>query len=499
MNLDRSVLAFTWNADGLRICETESEKHAKDHRTGFLSLFRKTKPCKVPTFFREIGEKIRRARPDIVCFSTQEEAGNRTYFHAEFLPEEMETLGYIRYSYQKLGDVGRFNMSDRKTPVPTGTPNSTALRFSVYIIATKFERYKMNREYLDEMYSDEPYFNESAHAGAVAKYLKEGNGPIICLTAVDIPILEDRVSKSSLTGYIKRSPRRTANSETIISDIMEFFFYREVRRQKPSYFFMMGDFGLNVNARRSRSRKIVDKREFIEDLRRARERDEFHAQDYDMEEDTRASVVPTWPYKKEESPECSGDDYYTRSECYDGKIIGWRDRIVYKTVPNHTIVATDVGTLHGNTIDESSHKAVYGLYTLSSTVRPSRSPRALQPRDVAAAPSMLSSRFAGRGRGAPFPPAPPAPLARAPAPSAPSRPMMGMAPSYSAMPPPQTGNLGGRFNLSQPAMPYGGQYPQVPPPTYNNSSPRTFSQSPSSPRTTYAFQGGRGRGFPSGR
>ena len=87
------ILCFCWNADQQTLCEKYYEKDLSKVEKSFFR-FTKRQDCYNPFFFEHIKSEIVEQNPNIVTIVTEEEPDEETYFHSDFLPEEMGKLQY---------------------------------------------------------------------------------------------------------------------------------------------------------------------------------------------------------------------------------------------------------------------------------------------------------------------------------------------------------------------------------------------------------------------
>src|SRR5437870_2559584 len=133
-----SIMCFSWNAAGLKLCETMSQYKATESRSGIRGLFKSN--CLAPDFFEDIRAMIDNKKPNLVVMSTQNEDSKDTYFHSNFLPNQMPEISYTLLKRDKLDDVGEINPNP-KVKLPTGPQSGSALRISIYV------RYELLNEF----------------------------------------------------------------------------------------------------------------------------------------------------------------------------------------------------------------------------------------------------------------------------------------------------------------------------------------------------------------
>lgn len=88
-----TILCFNWNTDNTPLCEKYyNNKSTELIKKGFQLTKREN--CFNPLFFDNISVKIKQYSPDIVIIVTEGDVEDGTYFHSDFLPDNMKFLGY---------------------------------------------------------------------------------------------------------------------------------------------------------------------------------------------------------------------------------------------------------------------------------------------------------------------------------------------------------------------------------------------------------------------
>ena len=65
-----SIMIFSWNTSGLRLCETTNQDKANSARQGFKAFVTMKKPCVAPDFFEDIRTIISQEKNNLVVMST---------------------------------------------------------------------------------------------------------------------------------------------------------------------------------------------------------------------------------------------------------------------------------------------------------------------------------------------------------------------------------------------------------------------------------------------
>ncbi len=98
MSLRVSTVVLDLN--GLRICENFDPYIVNRNRQGFFASHSGT--CTVPDFYTVIAQVTQKDNSDVVVIATMNEAKSNSYFHREFLPNNLSSLGYT-YVDSKTG------------------------------------------------------------------------------------------------------------------------------------------------------------------------------------------------------------------------------------------------------------------------------------------------------------------------------------------------------------------------------------------------------------
>lgn len=234
-----SIMCFTWNASGLKLCETTSQEQADKNREGLLAFMTRKKECTAPDFFDDISLIIKQRTPSLVVMTTQEEDNTKTYFHSSLLPTIMPKLGYTLLKRTKLPDIlTKYGRMDR---IQTGQPSTTAVRLSVYAYNNIIQQLLLEEQIISGLLSNidnKVFCNE--YSGAVVSYVwhpKYGKFAFIAihLTSQDTP-----------TDYAHfRSAARSTNNLCLLNIYNKFITSLEEDFQ-PDHIFLLGDFNYDI-------------------------------------------------------------------------------------------------------------------------------------------------------------------------------------------------------------------------------------------------------------
>lgn len=374
------ILIMSWNAHGLRLCETSSQEVAVlARRKAGISRPK----CLAPNFFANISGSITSDGADIVVITTQEESGSGTYFHAEFLPANMSNLGYGLLKRQKMDRIGHAHKF-----AETGPPSGAALRVSIYVKAGEVDKYAAEESVLKKVFVGGTIAEIScgrSRSGAIASYVDHGTFGRMVFVAAHLPVaIEDmRLQEMDYPEY--RSLMDNSNNACLIS-ILSKSVTSLTAEKKVAHVFLFGDLGYDIVHPEKKEEAIVN--EIVKDLSKVTE---WHTYDGIRSRMANAPFKgfsegiegkgpmfpPTWNMKVGRSPGCSAYDETGKlkssisSKCYvtdKGIGVGWHDRILTKDIDAGAKItkcikygSIDVG------IQGSSHSAgVYGVYSIGT-------------------------------------------------------------------------------------------------------------------------------------
>lgn len=356
-----TILAFSWNTQSNRICESLDEQTVTNNRKGiFKTKYRST--CTIMDFWMRLAQKIGESHPSIVIFAFQEDVSPGSYAHSDLLVEEMNKLQYTNLDRQKLMGIGKttFEGLSNKDPYLRG------LRISIYIPNSYTDVF---RTYPADYYSDSIFVNK----GAIACYVT-WDGYTLAIINAHLPF----DAKSLTESKIKKDPLIRRNAVMI----QNLFFNRAYRKlvldskHDPQYVLFMGDLNYRIEPRIDYSAKetgdlILANKDYPE----IRNYDELSQQInagniYFLKEginDQGPNFAPTCKMTHDRQ-ELTGLDRYKIGK-FDQRTPSYCDRILYSTLDR------DIGQLmceeydrldNSALLDKSDHAGVIGVFSINN-------------------------------------------------------------------------------------------------------------------------------------
>jgi hypothetical protein len=128
-----TMACFCWNSGGLKICGTDN----RTSTTPRPSITECINPRFITKFIKKYvnGVNYRRLPANIVAISTEEESEYGSYFHSTYLPATLVDFQlYQSVETSNVGEIYSTQVSGGTLGnILTGSPQSTALRLSVYV------------------------------------------------------------------------------------------------------------------------------------------------------------------------------------------------------------------------------------------------------------------------------------------------------------------------------------------------------------------------------
>jgi hypothetical protein len=379
-----SIMCFSWNADGLRLCETLSQSEANNNRSGLGGLLSFKKPCVVPNFMNEMQTKIQQKNPTLVVMVTENEDANGTYFHANILPFMMKDVGYTFLIRNKLEGVGEVASGYVQKDIPTGTPSGSAIRISIFV------RNDSYNSFYNGIGHEEITFKQPGKViGSTVIYLKHITYGKFAFIALDIPSGTSYMNIGSGLPYSTyRAATKSANTLCLINVLNKFVDSLKNVAEVPNYVFLLGDFNYDINVSGRNNADILSSILTDPSLQKLKE-----LQNYDELKKAKTEIplidfkegvndegpvfLPTWKLTRDRTDACvPSQNNKIGIECFGKrdeqlKGFGWRDRILYKTTPSNDVTGSnylircdsyervDIGNMH-----KSTHAGVMGFYSL---------------------------------------------------------------------------------------------------------------------------------------
>ncbi|CAH6419984.1 Hypothetical protein HVR_LOCUS1041 [uncultured virus] len=348
-----SIMCFSWNASGLRLCETMSQTKANEARKGFAAFVTLKKPCLAPDFFEDIRGIIREKQPALIVMSTEDEDKSDTYFHSDLLPKSMPEIGYSLLKREQKYGIGELAAGVPQVKVPTGNPSGTALRMSIYARNDIFPGLKSEEKALNKLFGNDgqvslvcPQGNRAA--GAIASYVWSETFGKFVFIAVDFPSsLESLKVGKGLDYDSYRVAAKAANTICLVS-LLNKFIDSLPAESKPDHIFILGDLGFDIVVPNKRNIEVVT--ELAANLSAAKLKELQKNDELTIAKNEAPLAgfkegvsnegplfMPTWRLTRGRPDACVPDKDATKVDitCFgstDDAVggIGWHDRILYK-------------------------------------------------------------------------------------------------------------------------------------------------------------------------
>lgn len=320
------ILSFSWNTDKTPLCDQNYQNSMSQHmRTRWYG----SDQCYNPLFFITIKENIMSSNPDIVTFTSEGDLEKGTFFHSEFLPNNMSELKYTLLENDKI-------------------TNNETMRMSIYVrndiididllhINKSLFSYNEHGECDMTIYRKAQFLNQpikmipvKSTTKAIVKYVNTSAG-IIAFTSIQIP-------HDSTPENINKCLQR------IKKDLLS--------SGKISYIFLIGDFAYDN----------LNDNDFIYKYKELEEFDEG---------DEESLIEPNYALKPISVSQRQNfqltPDRYIEDVNMDPKMT-WHDRIYYKMndLTTHEIICIKYENVIGFPMlqDRSNHLGVLGIYEL---------------------------------------------------------------------------------------------------------------------------------------
>lgn len=376
------ILCFSWNASGLKLCETMSQNKAYKARQGIRGLI-KNKECLPPDFFEDIRKLISEKQPVLVVMSTENEDSNNTYFHSEFLPDYMPEIGYSLLKRNK--------MDMKVTPdskVITGTPSGSAIRMSIYARSDYTNEFMIEENIMVKFFKNNGQMDfrcqyGDSTTGAIGAYVwHETYGKFLFITAHLVPGVKFLNVTDQLNYENYRSVNRSINNLCMIS-LMNQFVDSLAEEAKPNHIFLLGDLNSDIVVPGKKSIDIT--RELTSNTSIAKIK-EYHKYDELKKVLDDAPLngfkegvsgegplfMPTWKLVRGREDSCVPNEARNKIDqsCYNQELsgsIGWHDRILFKEMlnSNYAVHCINYQRLDVKNMHASTHAGVVGLFSMN--------------------------------------------------------------------------------------------------------------------------------------
>lgn len=384
-----NIMCFSWNASGLRLCETMSQNKADAARKGFKAFITMKQPCLAPDFFDEIRVIINAKLPSLVVMTTQDEDSNGTYFHAEFLPSSMSEMGYFLLKREIFGGIGELASGVPQIRVPSGKPSGSALRISIYALNALMPGLKLEEKLMSNFFSNngqvEAKCNQGGRtSGAIGAYVWHETYGKFVFIATHIPYGADSLGINQELDYISyRAAIRSTNTLCLIS-LMNKFVNSLSQQSRPDHIFLLGDLNYDIVIPGRKNIEIISELTAnisANKLKDFQKNDELKKAMEDIPlEGFKEGVsgegplfMPTWRLARGRPDSCvpSNDTTKISTSCFDNSGIefggiGWHDRILYKEMMTSNYIAhcTDYTRLDIKNMHASTHAGVTAFFEM---------------------------------------------------------------------------------------------------------------------------------------
>lgn len=377
-----NIVIFSWNATGLRICETISQARADASRGKILSFFGIKKPCIAPDFFEVLRTEINVKKPIFAVFVTEDEDATKTYFHAELLPHAMGDIGYALLKRHVLENVGGVPSGAVYEDAITGRPSGSALRLSIYVPQTSFDAMKESQNLLSRAIPNDGEFSPVRKSGTrvmggLVSHVWHPNYGRFAFVSCSFPEgIEAHNVGRSLTYEAYRETIKASNKLAMIA-ILEEGIGNLPPNVRPEYTFIVGDLCYDIIDPNNRpmANQIKDTPATLrklDELSVIIEKKEIPFGDFNEGVNGQGpQFAPTFRLKRGRGDDCNNDEQIPREGClaksgYEYTPFGWHDRILHTNftdMPNQIRCVSykrlDVGNIH-----QSTHAGVYGNFEM---------------------------------------------------------------------------------------------------------------------------------------
>jgi len=382
-------MCFTWNAAGLRLCETMSQDKADLDREGFKAFITRKQECVAPDFFEDIRSMINIRKPSIVVMTTQDEDVKYTYFHSELLPSSMPEIGYALLKRDKLKNVGEAASGVVPQKLATGKPSGSALRMSIYANYNIIRELRSEERYINKLFSKKSHATcdqGDRKSGAIVSYVWHEKYGKFAFIAVDLPsgITSLKVGKD-LDYNSYRAASKSSNNLCLLK-IYNQFVSSLSSESRPDHIFLLGDMNYDIVVPGKKNieltlelsanitaAKLKDLQRYDE-LRRSMEDVPLRGFKEGVSSEG-PLFMPTWRLARGRPDSCSPRRDATKIDniCFGQPNdalggVGWHDRILYKEMmtSNYMSHCIDYNRLDVRNMHESTHAGVTAFFEMRS-------------------------------------------------------------------------------------------------------------------------------------
>lgn len=389
MSAPFTIMCFSWNADGLRLCETMSQNKGDAERKGFKAFISRKKPCLASDFFEEIRININDRHPSLVVMTTQDEDTKDTYFHSDLLPVSMSEIGYSLLKRDKLDKIGEMASGIVPRRVITGTPSGSALRMSIYADYNIIQGLKSEEKILDNFFGNNGQAETTCDqgdriSGAIVSYVWHENYGKFAFIAAHLP---SGITSLKIGNNLSYESYRSASKSSNILCLLKIynqFISSLPMESRPDHIFLLGDLNYEIVIPNKTHLEIISELSANISAAKLKELQKYDELKKAMEEvpllgfkegvsSEGPLFVPTWKLARGRPDTCSPGNGATKIDttCFAGSSetirgIGWHDRILYKEMMTSNYIAhcTGYNRIDVKNMHQSTHAGVTSFFEM---------------------------------------------------------------------------------------------------------------------------------------
>lgn len=384
------IMVLDWNADGLRMCETMSQKKADDDRKGYKGYFTKRYPCVAPDFLDQVRHLITENKPHVVVIGTQEEANEGTFMHSDLLPGRMPEWGYTFLKRDKLNNVGEI---PSKLPLGRKDVSNSAIRISIYVENNVANEFIVNEKQLDRLFGGDGQVDlrcqvGDRRSGAIASYIWHRNYGHFAFICVHLPSGSSLLNVGKDINYDTYREGIKAINKLCLINIMGRLVEDLAKGIRPEFIILFGDLNYELRVENKKPLEVMNEIANNTNIRKYRELYEKNDElrkvlsetpltGFNEGKDNQGPMfMPTWPLARGRPKECIPSSSKERldvpidkcfvSPRYVQSMPSWRDRILYKKIGDtpYTIRCGYYDRFDVGHTAESTHAGVIGIFDI---------------------------------------------------------------------------------------------------------------------------------------
>lgn len=362
--MSQRILAITWNAGGLRICESLDPTTNDANRKGFTGLFKKK--CVVADFLNSgLNDIITSNKPEVCIFSTQGEDSSYSYLHGKALVSFMNAHSYSLLATNELNGVGEAESGLNLTPI-TGTPTGGCIKTSIYVHISVIAEYHASQV---EAMARQLYPSKTNASGAIATYFRSPRGKFVYIN-INFPVGSERLELHKGRSFPRYRGAFKAKMVILIDAILARFVDSVTESLRPDHIMLGGDFGCLLDIAGKNGEEIVEmviaNKASISTMYNQYDemKSVLSANTYfDLQEGINGqgpTFLPTWSMNRERGDSCKinpQEDCYSVAKGDTHSTTGWPDRILHRGIVCEHYDSVDLGN-----ITKSNHSAVMAIY-----------------------------------------------------------------------------------------------------------------------------------------